>query len=138
MNPSRERGHRLVPHTADIIIEAWAPNRIGCLEEVCVGLVRSFAEQTEGNSDSEGNISVRVEDVADLLEEVLFRMDAEGVLPAEVVCDPGVGGSAVCHLRLLPLDAFAIVGAVPKAVSRSGLVFEERPGGWHCRVLIDV
>jgi signal-transduction protein with cAMP-binding, CBS, and nucleotidyltransferase domain len=28
-----EIGHRLVPHSSDMIVEAWAPTRSGCLED---------------------------------------------------------------------------------------------------------
>ena len=37
------RGHRTVPHTADLRIEAWGPAREGCIAEVVRGLVDSFA-----------------------------------------------------------------------------------------------
>ena len=37
------RGHRTVPHTADLRIEAWAPTREECLAEAVRGLVDSFA-----------------------------------------------------------------------------------------------
>ncbi|HEV8559398.1 MAG TPA: archease [Actinophytocola sp.] len=38
------RGHRAVPHTADIRIEAWAPTREACLGEAVAALVESFAD----------------------------------------------------------------------------------------------
>ena len=37
------RGHRTVPHTADLRIEAWAPTREECMAEAARGLVGSFA-----------------------------------------------------------------------------------------------
>ncbi len=40
----RDRGHRNVPHTADLRIEAWGPTREDCIAEALRGLVESFAE----------------------------------------------------------------------------------------------
>jgi SHS2 domain-containing protein len=39
----RIAGHRTVPHTADLRIEAWAATREECLAEAVRGLVGSFA-----------------------------------------------------------------------------------------------
>ena len=41
-----ETGHRALPHTADLIVEAWAPSRSGCLEELVRGVVETFADTT--------------------------------------------------------------------------------------------
>ncbi len=35
-------GHRTVPHTADLRIEAWAPTRDGCIRQAVLGTVESF------------------------------------------------------------------------------------------------
>ena len=42
------RGHRTVPHTADLRVEAWAPTREECLAEAVRGLVDSFAVVARG------------------------------------------------------------------------------------------
>ena len=34
-------GHRSVPHTADLRIEAWAPTRDGCIRQAVLGAVES-------------------------------------------------------------------------------------------------
>ncbi|HEU4424948.1 MAG TPA: archease, partial [Pilimelia sp.] len=39
-----ERGFRLLPHTADVIVSAWAPTASGCVEQAVRGLVAIFAE----------------------------------------------------------------------------------------------
>ena len=39
-------GYRLLPHTADVVVEAWAPTRMACLAEVVRGLVAVFADIT--------------------------------------------------------------------------------------------
>lgn len=138
MTRASKRGHRLVGHTADVIIEAWGPTRTACLEEALVAFIESFAEPVDPQPRPVATLSVTVDGVDGLLEEVLFRMDTDGMLPALVTCaDPG-DGPFVCRLEMCPLQDFSITGAVPKAVSLSGLVFERRGGGWWCRVLVDV
>ncbi len=37
-------GHRSVPHTADLRIEAWSPSREGCIGEAVRGTVESFLD----------------------------------------------------------------------------------------------
>lgn len=39
-----ESGHRLVPHTADVRIEAWGTTWENCLVEAVLGMVDSFAD----------------------------------------------------------------------------------------------
>jgi SHS2 domain-containing protein len=37
-------GYRLLPHTADVVVQAWAPTRAACLAEAVRGLVAVFAD----------------------------------------------------------------------------------------------
>src|SRR5512144_769912 len=37
-------GYALLPHTADVIVAAWAPTATGCIEQAVRGLVAVFAE----------------------------------------------------------------------------------------------
>lgn len=37
--PGTSSGHRSVPHTADLRIEAWAPTRDGCIRQAVLGTV---------------------------------------------------------------------------------------------------
>lgn len=37
-------GHRSVPHTGDLRVEAWAPTREECIAEAVRGMVASFAD----------------------------------------------------------------------------------------------
>lgn len=42
--PGTSSGHRSVPHTADLRIEAWAPTRDGCIRQAVLGTVESFLD----------------------------------------------------------------------------------------------
>ncbi len=136
-------GHRSVPHTADLRIEAWGPTREDCIAEALRGLVESFADVggSEYRRATECHLAARSD--ADLLaaavEEVIYGLDADGQIPAAVeVSRAGDGG---IDLRLLVVDAAGveIIGAAPKAASLSGLTCAPDPaGGWSGAVTIDV
>jgi SHS2 domain-containing protein len=38
------RGHRTLPHTADVILEAWGPDLATCCEEAVAALVETYAD----------------------------------------------------------------------------------------------
>ncbi|XTZ17179.1 archease [Micromonospora echinospora] len=142
MDAAPARGHRRVPHTADVRVEAWAPTREECLVEAVAALVESFADP--GGAASTGSAGFDVPPGGDedllvgVLEEVVFRLETEGTLPVAVeVTDAGDGGLRV-RWRTVDTDAVELVGAVPKAVSLHGLRFDEGAAGWSCAVTLDV
>lgn len=134
-------GHRIVPHTADLIIEAWAPTREGCLEQAVMALVSSFvdARLAGGRVTIPFRVEARSgeEQLVALLEEILYLLDTRGVVPVGArlrVDDEGVFG----ELDVVPADV-ELVGAVPKGVSRHALELRPVDGrGWCCRAVIDV
>ncbi|MEV0730471.1 archease [Polymorphospora sp. NPDC050346] len=134
-------GHRSVPHTADVRVEAWAPARERCVAEAVAGMVASFAEVP---ADSAGPVvEFRVDPGTDedmlvaVLDEVIFRMDTEGRLPASADVAAVDGGFEV-RLRMADPDRVEVVGAVPKAVSLHELRFAPGADGWSCAVTLDV
>lgn len=137
-------GHRVVPHTADLIVEAWAPSKGECLEQAVLALVESFAELRGVDGDVVTvpfAIEARSDDeqVVALLEEVIYLLDTRGVVPVGIqltVDDEGMAGS----FDTVPAEAVELVGAVPKGVSRHALELgrADAEGGWRCRALIDV
>ena len=141
MKERSPQGHRCVPHTADIRIEAWAPSRERCLAEVVRALVDTFAD-TQGVHPT-GTAEFRVEPGDDeealvaVLDEVIFRLDTEGELPLDSEVSAVDGGLAV-RWRTTGTDAVELVGAVPKAVSLNELRFAPDEAGWSCAVTLDV
>lgn len=135
------RGHRILPHTADAIVEAWAPTKPACLEEAVVGLVALFAG-IDGLAP-EGEWPVSLPPAPDdqllvmLLEEVLAAVDVAGEVPVAAELDAdGEGVRGV--LRTVPASVVDVHGAVPKAIAWSGLEFGRSDGGWRCRFTVDV
>ncbi|MEV0662761.1 archease [Actinomadura luteofluorescens] len=137
-----ERGHRGVPHAADLRIEAWGPTRERCVAEAVAGLVESFADVSGVRPSGGIRLDVPPGPDADLLvavmDEVIYRLDVDGVLvlDAEIAAAPDGGLTA----RLATGDAAEAeaTGAVPKAVSLHELRFGRDARGWSCAVTIDV
>ena len=89
-------GHRGMPHTADLGIEAWAPTREECLAEAVRGLVDSFAAVAGLRPQGRASRHVTARPDADLLvaviDEVIYRLDANGEIP-------GLGAGPACGRR---------------------------------------
>ncbi|MDM4719085.1 archease [Micromonospora sp. WMMA1363] len=142
MDPRPERGHRCVPHTADVRIEAWAPTRESCVAEAVTALVDMFTDPGGARPQDEREFHARAEQDEDLLvsvlDEVIFRMDTAGELPLETeVTDDGAGGLRV-RWHTVDTDEVELVGSVPKAVALHELRFSPDGPGWSCTVTLDV
>lgn len=135
------RGHRAVPHTADVAVEAWGPNRESCIAEAVLGVVETFADTTSvhpervrecwfGESSDEDLL-------VDVLDEMIYYLDIEHEVPVDVEVEPRADGVAV---QFAMVDAARVrhVGAVPKGVSLHGLRIGTSAGAWSCSVIVDV
>jgi SHS2 domain-containing protein len=131
-------GHRALPHTADLRLEAWAPTPDLCVAHAVQALVESFARVPDGVATQSQLVDLPIDSLDELLvsvlDEVVFLVDARGLVPirSQVSTDGRV------RFDLAPLDQTEIVGATPKAVTWHDLRFERRDGGWWCAVTIDV
>jgi len=137
-----ERGSRLVPHTADCILEAWGPDRASCLEEAVGGLVGVFA----GTSDAAATtvLPVSLEPAPDpdilvaLLEEVIYTAEVFGKVPVRVHLTETEEGGIAGDMEVVDGTQVPLIGPVPKAVSYHGLEFTGTAGDWRCHVVVDV
>ena len=139
----RDRGHRSVPHTADLRIEAWGPAREDCIAEAVRGVVESFADTSETTYQHATEHHLGAGSDADLLaaavEEVIYHLDTDGAIPAEVEVSRAADGGIELTLRVVDAAAAEIIGAAPKAASLSGLTCAlDASGRWLCAVTIDV
>jgi len=134
-------GHRAVPHTADLRVEAWAPTREECLAHAVRAVCESFLDLTGAVGVRWRDVTVREDSDEDvlvaLLEEILYRLDTEGEIPVEVEPGPVADGLRV-RLRMADIDSLPSTGAVPKAVTLHELGFGPGPEGWTCVVTLDV
>ncbi|MFF8844209.1 archease [Streptomyces sp. NPDC015127] len=135
-----ESGHRAVPHTADVRVEAWGATRETCLAEAVLGMVECFADVSAVRPAAVER--VRLVEGSDedlltaLLEEVIYRLEVAGRVPVDVEADAPEEGLEV-RLALAELADVEIVGAVPKGVSRHELRIRPDAYGWSCAVTID-
>jgi SHS2 domain-containing protein len=137
-----EIGHRLVPHSSDMIVEAWAPTRSGCLEELVRGVVETFADTHNATATREVPLEVgaALDDdvVVALIVDVCYLLDADGLVVVDVALEEADDGNFDGNFFVAPVDAVIPTGAVPKGVSRSDLQFAPDGVLWRGRVLIDV
>ena len=139
----RIAGHRTVPHTADLRIEAWAATREECLAEAVRGLVGSFAAVPRGQPCRRDSCAMTARSDEDLLvavvDEVIYRLDADGEVPVSVAVRPVLDGGVAVSFALVPVAAAEITGAVPKAASLHELrCAPDAAGRWSCAVTVDV
>jgi len=137
------QGHRTVPHTADLRVEAWAPTREACLAEAVHGLVDSFAVVAGARPHRTARRHIGADSDEDLLvavvDEVVYWLDAEGEIPVSAAVRRAGDGGVDLALSLADAGAVEIIGAVPKAASLHELRCAPDPAGqWSCSVTIDV
>lgn len=134
-------GHRTVPHTADVRIEAWSPTREGCIAEAVRAVVGSFVDLSavHGGEDREYTIAGDGDEslLTGALDEVIYRMETDGEIPVSAIVETTDGGLRV-RSTVVDVDTVCLVGAVPKAVSLHDLRFGPDPHGWSCQVTLDV
>src|SRR5690606_31120583 len=80
-----DRGHRAVSHTADVILEAWAPDLAACLEEAVAALVGIYAVVADGERRRVHELRLPAgpaeRQLLDLLDEVIFLLDTDDDVP---------------------------------------------------------
>ncbi|MFL6072211.1 MAG: archease [Mycobacteriales bacterium] len=134
-----DRGHRSVPHTADVRIEAWGPDRDGCLAEAVLGLADSVVDRSAAGPDRERvTVPLAAESDVDLLvlalDEVIYRLDTRDQVPVGAEYAAGE-----LRLDMVDVHALPVVGPGPKAVTLHELKFgPDADGRWTCSVTIDI
>ena len=134
-------GHRSVPHTADLRIEAWAPTREGCIRQAVLGTVASFLETSTArptHTRLRRLTAGRDDDLlVAVLEEVIYLLDTAGEAPVDLDVRRVDGGVDV-NLAMVDASTLPQIGAVPKAVSLNELRLSHGEQGWRCAVTLDV
>jgi SHS2 domain-containing protein len=137
-----EAGHRTLSHTADVIIEAWAPTRDACLAQAVRALVDTFADTSPVSVTRPVPLRILTgedtELLVALLEEVVYLVDVLAVVPVDAVVHAVDGGGIGGCLDVALLAEVNIVGPAPKGIARSELAIEGGDGLWRCRAIVDV
>lgn len=134
-------GHRGVPHTADLRIEAWAPTRNGCIRQAMLGAVESFVDTSSAHPDNtyRSRFSPGCDDdlLAAVLDEVIYLLDTEGQVAVDVDLDD-VDGDVAATFATVEATTLPQIGSIPKAVSFNELRLARQQQGWRCSVTLDV
>ena len=140
--PPPPAGHRLAPHTADLIIEAWGPSRTECCAQAVLALVEAFVHPLDPVSTTPVPFEFeRADDdelIVRLLEEVIYVVEVLGVVPLSAQIGTVAGGGIAGHFDVTPVDRVELIGAVPKGVSRHGLYCAQEGPTWFARATVDV
>lgn len=136
-------GHRVAPHTADVIVEGWADTAVACLEEAARALIGTFADVADVVPTDTVPVMFDLapddeETLVAVLEEIVYMVDALGVVPVDVALEETEDGGVAGYFETAPADQVARTGAAPKGVSRSELALHHDRGRWTCRAVIDV
>ncbi|MCQ4083890.1 archease [Streptomyces sp. RB6PN25] len=144
MNPADtvpSSGHRSVPHTADLRVEAWGATREECLAEAVRAVVESFVDLTEATAQTSREAEITANSDEDLLvallEELVYWLDTASEVPVAVDLDAMPGGVRA-RFRMADADSLPVTGATPKAVTLHQLTFSRGPDGFRCSVTLDV
>jgi SHS2 domain-containing protein len=136
------RGHRLEPHTADVILHAWGPDLAGCFEEAVAALLAICIDSADVPPARRVTRRFRFAEVdsmlLDLLDEIIFVMDTETQVPIRARISIEPDGDLGAVIDLVAYDNVEIIGASPKAISRSELTVTQGSEGVSCSVLVDV
>jgi SHS2 domain-containing protein len=136
-----ERGHRVVEHTADEILEAWGPTRAACLEEAARGLVGLFAQPRSGAATRTCEFTLDASEgtalLLALLDEIIYLLDAHDRIPAATYIAELTDRLNV-SLDLVDVADARATGPAPKGVSRSQAHLRHEAGRWTARALIDI
>lgn len=136
------RGHRLVPHTADCIVESWGPNLPVCLIEALASLVGSFAEVPDAATSRVLPLATSAGGAEDalvaLLEEVIYVLDVFSMVPMRFHLEETEEGGLAGDMEVVPAAEVRLTGSVPKGVPYHDLSIGPVDGGWRCHVLVDV
>lgn len=124
------------------MLEAWGPDRAACVAEALCALVETFCEVQDPVTTEVLPLAAPSGGAADalvsLLEEVIYVVDALGVVPVRFHLFEAEDGGLVGDMEVVPASQVDLVGAVPKAVSYHALEMVPYDGGWRCQVLVDV
>lgn len=133
----KRAGHRLLPHTADVRLEAWGPTLEACLDQAVGALAAVFVAVPADAPRVRVPVNLASgapgERLVSLLEEALFIVDVEGLVPVHLRVREGAG-----EFEAVALADVDQVGSVPKAIARSDLEIAAAAGQWRAVVTVDV
>src|SRR5690606_6982891 len=115
------RGHRLLPHTADVMVEAWGPDLAACCEEAVAALAAVHLDVARavvaGRRDAHLPPAPPDRLVLAARDEAIFLLDTADGVPVAAEVRPAADGGLDVTFQLADPATVEPTGAVPKAVS---------------------
>jgi SHS2 domain-containing protein len=116
---TRRPGHRILPHTADLILEAWARDRNSCIEQAVLALVGSFVDSHDvapaASSTGRMPAAEDAERLVAVLEEAIYIVDTRGAVPVRATITDEPDGGLLAVFELVPLGQAEVIGPARRA-----------------------
>lgn len=140
---SKEKPYRSLDHTADLGVEAWGKSQEELIANTSLALVDTMVDVETIIPKREVEWSIHAENPEALLvnhlQEILFRLDAEGMVFSEFKISHRGLNAIKCLAHGEPLDRERHHFKTElKAVTYHQLKFEEIDGVWRAQVIFDV
>ena len=128
-------------HTADVAVEATGDSLGEAFAAAGAGFTAAHCETVPATGERFGfgvSADSREALLFDYLDELVYRRDADAVLPTDHEMAIHWNGTwvAEAYARGVPVDA--VDAREIKAVTYSEMVVEETDDGWRCYVVLDV
>lgn len=135
--------YRCIDHTGDLGVEVEAPDFPGLLRRASWALSDTLVDASTVRAERTLHWTVEAESEEGLLvaqlQEILFRMDAEGMVFGDFEIERSGERSLSCIARGEPLDRGRHGFKTEiKAVTYHGLKIEDRGGKKTARIIFDV
>jgi len=142
---SRDSGWELTEHTADVGLHAWGPDPSAVFEQAARGLLSLLVDPAGvvaretytvvAETPAEGLDAVLVA----FLNELLFRIETDGIVPADVVIVDLTETSVAARVAGEPVDPGRHrLHLGVKAATLHGLWLGRSGPGWEATVVLDV
>ena len=138
MQPSFE----LFDHTADLGVRAQAPTLAELVTHAIAGLYATIGELAGGDVVATRTLTVRGDDQAvmlrDLLAELLYVFESEGLIACDPIVESFTGGELRVQAGLAPLADGSTCDREVKAVTYHELSLLSIPGGYEAVYIVDI
>ncbi|HKX12701.1 MAG TPA: archease [bacterium] len=136
-------GYRVIDHTGDLGVEVEAPDFAELIRQASLALTDTLVDLKSVGAGRTARWTVEAGSEEGLLvaqlQEILFRMDAEGMVFSDFKIDPISARSLGCIATGEPLDRERHGFKTEiKAVTYHGLEIETREGKKIVRIIFDV
>lgn len=135
--------YKLIEHTADMGIEAWADSAVAVLQEMAQGLKSLMFGDSPASAIRHTKLVLQAEEPVELLvcwlNEIVYWSEKDNLVPAAFRIELLNHAALRATVSGEPFDPLRhSVERQVKSVTYHQACLEERPEGWHARVYVDL